>query len=155
MDKYIFFFGVNWLSNFFPCQIKYCDLVFSSSEQLFMYLKAKFFKDYKIADQILKAQTPKKAKKMGHQVKNFDNEQWDKVKEQIMFFVIKYKFDQNITLKNKLLNEEYNNKIFVEASPYDRIWGIGFSEENAIRNIDKWGQNLLGKIITKYRNDSI
>lgn len=92
---------------------------------------------------------------MGHQVKNFDNEQWDKVKEQIMFFVIKYKFDQNITLKNKLLNEEYNNKIFVEASPYDRIWGIGFSEENAIRNIDKWGQNLLGKIITKYRNDSI
>ena len=65
MDKYIFFFGVNWLSNFFPCQIKYCDLVFSSSEQLFMYLKAKFFKDYKIADQILKAQTPKKSKKNG------------------------------------------------------------------------------------------
>ena len=45
-------------------------------------------------------------------------------------------------------------KEFVEASPYDRIWGIGYSEKDALENIPYWGENLLGKIITDLR-DSI
>jgi predicted NAD-dependent protein-ADP-ribosyltransferase YbiA (DUF1768 family) len=46
-----------------------------------------------------------------------------------------------------LLN--YKDFEIVEASPEDRIWGIGFYAENAISNFDKWGENLLGKILTE------
>lgn len=43
------------------------------------------------------------------------------------------------------------NREIVEASPVDNIWGIGFSSDNAMENVDKWGQNLLGKTLMKVR----
>ena len=55
-DKVIFW--GSFLSNWYPCKIKYKGLDFSSSEQLFMWMKAKHFKDEEIADEILKCKTP-------------------------------------------------------------------------------------------------
>jgi len=49
--------------------------------------------------------------------------------------------------------KNHNDKIIVEASPNDRIWGIGYSEKYAIENIDNWGENLLGKIITELASE--
>jgi ribA/ribD-fused uncharacterized protein len=48
---------------------------------------------------------------------------------------------------------ENKGKTFVEASPYDKIWGIGYDVENAIENLNDWGQNLLGKILTELSNE--
>ncbi|KAI0521335.1 hypothetical protein F5B22DRAFT_634718 [Xylaria bambusicola] len=39
----------------------------------------------------------------------------------------------------------------VEASPYDRIWGVGFAAKGAERNRSKWGLNLLGKCLMEVR----
>ena len=57
------------------------------------------------------------------------------------------KYTQNEDLKTKLLATGATK--LVEASPYDRIWGIGYDSYSAIENIDDWGQNLLGKILTE------
>jgi hypothetical protein len=38
-----------------------------------------------------------------------------------------------------------------ETSPVDRIWGVGFREEGAEENREKWGLNLLGKALTRAR----
>ena len=39
----------------------------------------------------------------------------------------------------------------VEASPRDKIWGIGYAEKDAGYKRTKWGQNLLGKALTSVR----
>jgi ribA/ribD-fused uncharacterized protein len=39
----------------------------------------------------------------------------------------------------------------VEASPFDRVWGVGFTEKNAGANRQRWGQNLLGKALMVVR----
>ena len=56
----------------------------------------------------------------------------------------------NKTLRDKLLATE--NKILVEAADYDNIWGIGYNEENAMKNINSWGSNLLGKVLMEVRD---
>lgn len=152
IKNYVFFWD-GWLSNFYPCKIVFNNKVFCSSEQLFMYLKALYFKDYEIASQILKVKTPKEAKKLGRKIRDFNEEAWSEVREDKMEQTIKAKFNQNPQLKELLLSEEFDNKQFVEASPYDRIWGIGYSEDFAMANINDWGENLLGKIITQYREN--
>lgn len=64
-----------------------------------------------------------------------------------------FKFCSNYNLRNKLLSTK--DKILVEASPWDRIWGIGFSSYDALMtcNVDKWGMSLLGKVLMKVRED--
>lgn len=39
----------------------------------------------------------------------------------------------------------------VEASPWDRVWGVGFREKDASANRHQWGQNLLGKALEEVR----
>ena len=51
-----------------------------------------------------------------------------------------------------LLDPKFDGKVFVEASPIDKIWGVGYDENNAEYNEFQWGRNYLGKIITNIRN---
>lgn len=151
-NKYIFFFGEEPFSNFTPCLIRYGSNTFISSEQLFMYKKAVFFGDMNTASKILMADSPKEAKRLGRKVKPFDAEEWSKVSFDIMKNVVALKFEQNPRLRNELL--KYSTGTFVEASPWDRIWGIGFNENEAIQNEERWGKNLLGKILTDIRDEN-
>ena len=151
-NGYVLFWG-GCFSNFYPCKIVHDGLEFKSSEQLFMYKKAKFFNDDDIAEQILKVNTPKEAKGLGRKVKNFDNRKWAYEREHAMRVAVLAKFMQNEDLKNELISDKYDGLQFVEASPYDNIWGIGYDEEHAFDVIeDFWGQNLLGKIINRVRD---
>lgn len=63
------------------------------------------------------------------------------------------KFSQNEKLKEFLLSTD--NKIIVEASPYDAIWGIGMLEtDRDAQNPLLWkGENLLGFALMEVRNE--
>lgn len=148
-NTHVYFWG-GIFSNFYNCEMTYNGKLFHSSEQLFMYLKALHFEDYEIADEILyNAFTPKEAKNLGRKVSNFNNEEWENVRESIMMEALRCKFDCNPELKKLLLR--HKDQIFVEASPYDKIWGVGLTEyDSRILDEEKWeGLNLLGKCLNK------
>jgi ribA/ribD-fused uncharacterized protein len=153
--EYLFFWGEKktggFLSNFYPSTFTINTDTFNCSEQYFMKKKQELFdpKNNVLGTQIMNETNPKDIKKYGRQVKNFTEDKWNMHKYKFMYDGVYAKFSQNPQLKVKLL--ETGDKILVEASPFDRIWGIGFSETNAIVNKSKWGENLLGKILMEIR----
>ena len=156
-NKHIFFWG-EFPSNWHPCHftVKHDgkELEFFNSEQYFMWMKAITFNDEETAEKILKkGKNPKTAKALGREVKNYDNTVWDSVRYGIMVDANYYKYTQNEELKKLLLNPELDGKHYVEASPYDRIWGIGCDETTALDDESNWnGQNLLGKALDEVRD---
>lgn len=152
-DKYVFFWGEAPFTNFTDCpELTYLGIKWKSTEQLFMWMKAVEFKDYKTAQEIREAKTPKEAKKLGRQVKPFDAEHWSEVSYKYMKEIVDLKFRTNPGFMKALLNIAWLDKTFVEASPYDRIWGIGYSEDEALFHEYEWGENRLGKILTELRD---
>jgi ribA/ribD-fused uncharacterized protein len=117
-----------------------------------MYRKALLFEDYAIADKILKEKFPKNIKALGRRISNFDEDVWSTNKIEIVTNGTYLKFSQNKDILRKLMAT--GDKILVEASPYDRIWGIGLSARHKdAKNPSKWkGQNLLGKILMDVRD---
>jgi hypothetical protein len=150
-DTHIFFLK-EWLSNFKYCTILSGGNKFSNTEQLFMYHKAVFFEDDEIAEKILATPVPYEAKALGRLVKGYNDEDWNKVRYDVMYQANLLKYTQNEDLKKKLL--ETGDKILVEVNPRDNIWGIGMDENNPdILDESKWnGQNLLGKVLMDVRN---
>ena len=140
-------------SNWWFCKFKDSNgVLYHNTEQYMMAKKAELFGDNKTFIQIMSNPTPKTCKDLGRRVKGFDNSIWDKNKYQIVFKGCLLKFSQNQLLKDKLLST--GSKILVEASPYDKIWGIGLTEDHARQtNPSLWpGQNLLGKCLMEVRS---
>ena len=156
-DKYVFFWKEDPFCNFTKCHIKFLDethlrIDFTSSEQMFMWYKAKFFGDTITAEKIIKAKTPEEARRLGREVKNYDDVVWNRVRVDYMKSAVTHKFYQNKDLRERLLDPKYNGKKFVEAAYYDRIWGIGYNENDAQEVPEsKWGRNELGKILDEVR----
>jgi len=117
-----------------------------------MWRKAKLFNDEDMARQILNSQSPSMAKQLGRRVKNFNESKWDINKEEIIYSGCLAKYTQNPELKKKILETGNNN--LVEASPYDKVWGIGLNERLAKTTPqNQWpGQNLLGICLMKVRH---
>jgi ribA/ribD-fused uncharacterized protein len=151
-DTHIYFWG-SIFSNWEPCKIIYDNLLFKSSEHLFMWLKAMYFSDIKTANLILKTNSPSEAKRLGRLINDFDEILWEKKREDVMYIACFEKFNQNQDLKNTLLQTK--DKILVEASPYDCCYGIGLKwDDDLVLDEKNWlGLNLLGKILMKIRND--
>lgn len=154
-DTHIYFWG-SFLSNWIPndLEIEYMGKKFNSSEQLFMYMKAKAFNDHEKAHEILtKGQNPRDAKNMGREVINYDEKIWSKYREEAMYKAIYLKFSQYPELKKKLLDT--GNKILVEGTPFDPIWGVMIKwDDDRILDEKNWkGQNLLGKVLMRVRDD--
>lgn len=155
MSNFIFFWGINdehgYLSQWYPSKFKHDDILFESCEHYMMYNKAILFDDYDIAKKILNTKHPKDVKQLGRKIKGFNDNKWDKHKFNIVYNGNLHKFTQNKKLKEKLIST--GDKILVEASPYDKIWGIGLrADDKNATNMGKWkGQNLLGKALMKIR----
>ena len=129
---------------------------FKTAEHAVHFFKAKLFGDLETANKIMMTYYPKVAKNLGRAVKNFDSSIWDLNKRAIYTEVIKAKFtdERNSDIKQKLIDT--GDSILVECSPYDRIWGIGYSKDSPefiAKQFDKWGQNLLGKVLMKVREE--
>jgi len=138
-------------SQWYPCEFKDDDNTYSSAEQYMMYRKAKLFDDAETANRIMRSNSPKYVKSLGRQVKNFDQKIWESNRENIVTEGNLLKFSQSEHLRKYILKTK--NKILVEASPYDKIWGIGLRDSDP-RSIDpdKWrGLNLLGKCLMRVR----
>ena len=118
-----------------------------------MYHKALLFNDSDVATQILAATTPIEVKALGRQVKNFDDEIWKENRYRIVKEGNILKFTQHSDLKEKLLATK--GKMLVEASPRDRIWGIGYGAKNALANKERWGLNLLGLVLVEVRDEML
>jgi ribA/ribD-fused uncharacterized protein len=145
-------------SNFFyPCTININagnkTLTFTSSEALFMYLKATMFNDDYMAQGIYNDQRPWMAKRLGKLVKGFNNEAWAEMREQAMYIACWEKFSQNPDLAAELLCT--GDLELVEASPIDFIWGVGLAPDDpAVLDPANWkGLNLLGKTLMRVRAD--
>lgn len=156
MKKYHFFWGgiySNWYKSPFSVEIgsERNRMNFNCGEQYMMYCKAALNNDKDSIALIMAEKDPRKQKALGRKVKNFDSSLWDKHKEEVMLIGLTEKFKQNPELLTQLLAEDCET--FVEASPHDRIWGIGFDATNAMAHESEWGENLLGKIITQIRNN--
>ena len=109
-----------------------------------MYRKAVLFDDQEAAEKVLVADNPGKAKSIGRKVLGFRDEIWLAQRESIVQEASTLKFSQNAELREFLLNS--GKRVLVEASPIDRIWGIGMDKESASRtHPSEWrGLNLLG-----------
>ncbi|KAL8674068.1 MAG: hypothetical protein Q9168_001529 [Polycauliona sp. 1 TL-2023] len=128
-------------------------MTFRTTEQYMMYQKAILFEDAEVADQIMLAKTPKEQKALGRKVKNFDGDVWDAHRENIVEQGNWYKFcsSKKGGSKWKDMLCETGDRELVEASPFDRIWGVGYSAQNAEANRSMWGENLLGKALMRVR----
>lgn len=107
-----------------------------------------FFEDGNQAEKILNTSEPVRQKALGRKVKGFSKLRWDTVKEGIVEKGNFYKF-LSPDLRRRLLAT--GDAQLVEASPTDRIWGIGFNKKDAEANLENWGLNLLGNILMKLR----
>lgn len=156
-DKYTFFFKNNSpFSNWYPCRFR--DEVgagYNCAEQYMMNRKAMLFMDLDSMEKILRSDDPREQKKLGRSVKNFNTAVWNKNAKKIVYNGCKLKFEQNQDLMDELLKTA--GTLLVEASPYDRIWGIGLSIDDPwINDPSKWrGTNWLGEVLTELRDDFI
>ena len=155
MTKVIYFWKPSdnngFLGNWYESPFIKNGIHFINNEQYFMWGKQQLFDQTNVLleKNILETSNPSVIKKLGRFVKNFNQTVWDTKKYEIMKIGLIEKFSQNTELKKALLAT--NDSILVEASPYDTIWGIGLSEEDAKTN--KWrGDNLLGKALMDVRN---
>ncbi|MEW7291737.1 NADAR family protein [Aquimarina sp. 2304DJ70-9] len=161
--KYLFFWGhtpnkdgnigKSCFSQWWSSSFEVKGRTYKTSEHWMMAEKARLFEDADIQKQIIACNHPMEAKQLGRKVKKFDPQTWDEHKYEIVKEGSLYKFSQHEDLKEFLLNTK--NRIIVEASPRDRIWGIGMSQNNEkAQNPNLWrGQNLLGFALMEVRGE--
>ncbi|BBM84532.1 NADAR family protein [Candidatus Uabimicrobium amorphum] len=126
---------------------------YNCAEQYMMAEKARLFQDEKNEKLIMESDCPREQKKLGKRVRGFKEKTWLEERFAIVFRGNMAKFSQNLDLKQALLETE--NRTLVEASPLDKIWGIGFAaNQEEAYDETKWnGLNLLGKVLQEVRQE--
>jgi ribA/ribD-fused uncharacterized protein len=150
-DKHVFFWNGIY-SQWHKAPMTIDKIEYNSCEQYMMHQKALLFGDEEIAELIMQENNPREQKKFGRMIKGFDKALWDKNCLAIVYEGNFAKFSQNAGLKAEMLST--GNKIFVEASPLDNIWGIGLDENaEGIDDPSYWlGLNLLGQALNLVKN---
>ncbi|USX49029.1 NADAR family protein [Lentzea sp. HUAS12] len=160
--KYLFFWGhqperdgsvgKGCLSQWWPCTFVVDGQEFASAEHYMMWRKALLFDDTAVAARVLTARTPAEAKSLGRQVSGFAGEVWDAQRLQIVVEGNLAKFGQDPALRSYLLGT--GSRVLVEASPQDRVWGIGLvASDPRASDPSQWlGLNLLGEALMEARS---
>lgn len=127
-------------------------VIYQTAEHWMMAGKARLFDDEEALLKVLGATKPAVAKEEGRRVQNFVPEVWDKFKYDLVLEGNQHKFSQHADLKEFLLRT--GEKVLVEASPTDTVWGIGLAgDDPAAANPVLWkGENLLGFALMEVRS---
>ena len=139
------------LSQWYPAPFEADGLLFATAEHFMMHGKAKLFGDDAIAERVLADPRPAVAKKLGREVRGFVEATWTAARFALIVHGNVHKFGQHAELRAFLLRT--GAKILVEASPMDRIWGIGLAaSSDAVEDPRRWrGLNLLGFALMEAR----
>ena len=160
--KYIFFWKPssngstditkNCLGQWEECRFTVDGVEYHTAEQFMMAQKAVLFGDEEIRREIMAAKHPKQYKDLGRKIKGFVQDVWDKNCCDIVIRGNVAKFSQNEDMKAFLLNTK--ERVLVEASPFDKIWGIGMKEDDPrAENPTLWnGTNFLGFCLMEVRD---
>lgn len=159
--KYVFFWGhrkpasgvsKSCFSQWYESPFVVEGVTYLTAEHFMMSEKARLFRDNKTRIKIISAKNPGEAKKLGREINNFDEKLWLKHRFEIVVTANTEKFSQNSKLREFLLNT--GDRILVEASPVDKIWGIGLDADNPLaNNPNRWkGINLLGFALMQVRD---
>jgi ribA/ribD-fused uncharacterized protein len=151
-EKFVFFYGGPF-SQWAPFGFELDGVKYATAEQYMMAMKAEYFGDEETKAKIMATSNPSEQKALGRMVANFDKEAWDAVSRGYVYKGNIAKFTSDEFLTRYILDT--GEKEIVEASPYDKIWGIGLSTIDE-RRFDKkqWrGTNWLGETLMKVRTD--
>ncbi|PRX13341.1 NADAR family protein [Actinoplanes italicus] len=143
--------GRGCLSQWWPGRFEAEGRSFATAEHYMMWRKAVLFADEPMAERILAARHPHEAKKLGGRVAGFDQQAWNEHRTPIVVAGNLAKFRADPELHDYLLTT--GSRVLVEASPLDRIWGIGLAGDDP-RAADpyRWrGLNLLGFALMRVR----
>ena len=159
MNNVIYFWGGTY-SNWYPCKFianlrPFTEPVeWNCAEQFMMASKAWYFADLDSLDAIMRSRDPRIQKSLGRKVKGFNAEEWKEVARDLVYPGVYAKFAQNYELGDEL--KASVGYVIAEASPYDKIWGIGMGNEEAkkCKSPLEWdGTNWLGQVLMKVRDD--
>ncbi|WP_433463709.1 NADAR family protein [Spirillospora sp. CA-128828] len=147
--KFLFFWGHQtpgrgYLSQWWPSPFTVEGTVYATAEHYMMAEKARLFGDEETAAAVIAATHPRRAKDLGRRVRDFDERIWQDNRAAIVTRGNEAKFAQNKDLRDYLLGTR--DRILVEASPLDRVWGIGLTADDPrAEDVTAWrGLNLLG-----------
>jgi ribA/ribD-fused uncharacterized protein len=158
---YLFFWGhtpkseklvdASCLSQWFPAAFEVDGVVYRTAEHWMMAEKARLFGDRDTLAEILAAPSPAAAKALGRKVQRYSDEAWARARSEAVVRGNVAKFGQHEALGAFLRSTR--QRVLVEASPHDRIWGIGMSASNVDARIPaRWrGENLLGFALMEAR----
>jgi hypothetical protein len=159
--KYLFFWGhtpkkpgpagAECLSQWYPAAFEVDGVRFATAEHYMMWGKARLFGDEETAAKVVGAGHPQEAKALGRTIAGFDEDAWVAGRLEIVTAGNVEKFRQNPDLLAFLLGT--GERVLVEASPLDRVWGIGLAAtDERVHDPARWrGLNLLGEALMAAR----
>ena len=144
--------GPGCLSQFWPAPFTVDGVTYGTAEHWMMAQKARLFDDGATLREILKARTPQAAKSLGRAVRGFSEDRWGDARYQIVVEGNLAKFSHHDGLRRYLVST--GDRVLVEASPVDRVWGIGLAEDDKRATTpSRWrGLNLLGFALMEVRD---
>jgi ribA/ribD-fused uncharacterized protein len=144
--------GTGCLSQWWPAPVIVDGISYPTAEHWMMAQKARLFGDEEHLAAVLAATSPGAAKAAGRKVRGFEEARWAKARYGIVVDGNLAKFSQHAELRQFL--RATGRKVLVEASPLDRIWGIGLAATNPdAHRPSAWrGANLLGFALMDVRD---
>ncbi|MEU0052034.1 NADAR family protein [Streptomyces sp. NPDC006184] len=143
--------GASCLSQWWPSPFVVDGAEYATAEHWMMAGKARLFGDAEAERRVLAAEHPAEAKKAGRLVRGFDDATWERERFRIVVEGSVHKFAAHENLLQYLLGT--GDRVLVEASPVDPVWGIGLpADDDAADDPQRWqGQNLLGFALMEAR----
>lgn len=159
--KYVFFWGHReprsgvdsaCLSQWYPSPFSVDGVTYATAEHWMMAGKARLFGDVEAERRAVAAPHPKAAKTIGRQVRGFDEQRWVDARFELIVRGNVAKFGAHDDMRAFLLGT--GDRVLVEASPLDRLWGVGLAaDDERAGDPQRWrGLNLLGFALMEARS---